>query len=504
MLVYLKCAFILCLSLGFKFSYSSEWYNGNADVTVISGNIGNIPKDGMIRDVHTSLESALGLTVTEARWIKWQSPCLESPTVEFSISFLAYLKSDLSVSACLPNKTFQHRESLNVTYEFASVTLQNFDNTSVLEKQCQAKGFGMIYIIYNEEGCEFSELEYEGTELSRARRYNIYKSGSVLRSFYCSDFSVTYHQGNCNLKNGQGWVRLSWNQPGQLEVVSFTGQPFYTPLERNGAARRELQISELLLPWGCSTITGTRAGGPPITHLYGDQTWMKLPAWLRKCLKILNGLAILTTFSGVLTYSVFRDLRNPHGKNVLSLLSAVLASLLFTSGFIPLKTDNEKVCIFIGLLRYYVVLVPNYWWMAVTIFLARSLGRRGIHQRQTSSGNRFFLLLSLLGWGVPFLFTMLALFLQTVNVRVFATADSQCWIDRGWPSYLLTAEMLAPFVVECTLFVLVLHRLRQSRKELKDLSTDEVNVRKYEKKLIVKVMLRKEHIRSAPLVFQPL
>ncbi|XP_030832336.1 uncharacterized protein LOC105441436 [Strongylocentrotus purpuratus] len=264
------------------------------------------------------------------------------------------------------------------------------------------------------------------------------------------------------------WLALEWEQEegGNCSIKRTIVTGFPPPFVFIANDDFEDLVRTLSFILYCPTVRI----GPPIILLDGDQTWDKIPEWLKMCLRVLNGLSSAALLCCLLTFVMFKELRNTHGKNVLSLVVAGLLSLCYTSGYIPLGTDNPQLCVFLAPLIYYFVLVPNYWWTAVAIFLAWTLGRKGIHRVDEDSESRFFLLLSLFGWCVPLLFSLLAVFLHIGGIKIY-DIDEYCWIVDGWPNYLLAIQTAVPFLVDCFLFVLVLYRLRATRQELASLDS---------------------------------
>ncbi|XP_072167307.1 G-protein coupled receptor Mth2-like [Diadema setosum] len=210
-------------------------------------------------------------------------------------------------------------------------------------------------------------------------------------------------------------------------------------------------------------LSNELTGGTPTLLLPGDLTWSLLPVQLQLFLRILNGVSLVASIFCIVTYLLFPELRNTHGKNVLSLVFTVAVNQVVAAGYIPLQTSNVPLCIFIATMLYYVVITPNYWWTSVAIYLAWYLGRSGIHRMDEGIGERFFIILSLFGWGVPLILSMLSLIMHVSGLPVYNTAEF-CWINQGWPAIMISVQTFTPFAVDCCLFVLVVYRLSKARK----------------------------------------
>ena len=335
--------------------------------------------------------------------------------------------------------------------------MQNFDNISVIEEQCSHKNMTVVHIEYLETNCEFPSLYCEQLKqhLPRAQRFELYEGGSSLQSFYCVD--------DCYLLNTHTWVALNWSEPCELQLKNSSDPTNLSYDNNHFKIQHYSKVENISLHWTCPILVQDTL--PPIILLIGDSSWELVPDWLKVVLRVTNGIALASLVVCLVTFAVFRELRNAYGQIALSLVIALMASLVFRSGYFTLEFENVDVCVFIGTLLYYLVVVPGYWWTAIAIFLAWTLGRRGIH-RVENSGTKLFLLLSLFGWGVPFILTILMLVIHVSGVQVFDIHE-HCWISSGWPVYAVTIETLVPFILDCILFCLVIFRLRKTRHELK-------------------------------------
>ena len=409
------------------------------------------------------------------------------PTVSsnLTLSFHGYTDNLKEIPACL-TYDYMSSESSAFSYLFTSLSIQSFYNISEIAKECYARNKTISYIEYFEINCQFSSLDCEPRDLLPAVQYNLYGQGSILRNFYCTDIlsdCLVIWGGN------HGWFVLNWKSQCELDFVSV-GDPIPTDesLEKYFSKLLDKsQIDDLFQEWNCIDLS-VGGGGPPILTLEGDPTWELLPEWLQVCLRVLNGIAFASLLICLVTFAVFRELRNAYGRNALSLVVAIMASLFYSSGYIPLDTDDPQLCVFVGTLLYYFAVLPSYWWTAVAIFLAWTLGRRGIHRMESSSGTGFFLLLSLFGWGVPLILTVLMLILHVSGVQVFNITD-HCWISSGWPVLVVTVETLVPFIVDCVLFCLVVFRLRQTRREMKTLNKTKSSNSANDRQLTIKVQI---------------
>ena len=466
----LQCHFSLSIIIGILVSsgntYGAQQFDGiievqssgvpfNQDNGSYSFNLTDLA-----RSVQRYLEDTLELNITSLDMgedrNKVETNSSDSNTVIWE--FQGYLDDVESIPACLAQISLSPDVAAESIFEIISVRLKNFPNKSTLQEYCSMGDKNIVSIIDREVACTLPWIHCNGLPgLERVFEYNIYETGSVLYSFYCN---------GAQTEDCPNWLELESRSECELMLSGIWQPPIvnYSTIGRDN----EFGVSDLILPFPLFCGDPPTAGGPPIISLYGDQSWDLLPSWLQTCLKVLNGITLAVFLFSLLTFGLFAELRNAHGKNAMSLVVAVMISLFYTSGYIPLQSDNTGVCVFIGTLLYYFVLVPNYWWTSVSIFLAWTLGRAGIH-RMDSSGSRLFVLLSLFGWGMPLVFTLLVLILHISGITVFLTTK-RCWINQGWPDWLLVFQTLTLLCVDCISFGLVVYRLRETREAVKAFS----------------------------------
>ncbi|XP_030832268.1 uncharacterized protein LOC115920535 [Strongylocentrotus purpuratus] len=448
------------------FASSVQMFTGIAEVMTEESN--HSVTDNFVQNIGTSLESVLSGDVDNVRL--WQKGMADyGYDGQVTISFTGYFDEFETVPVCLGNNTFYYGDQTsNLSYSIISVSMQNFRKD--FDKQCTDNNNYIAYVEYFAEDCQYKMLECESNHaLHQLFRFDLFGRGSILYSFYCIYADANNRMDN-SCPSSSDWLALEWEQEedGNCSIKRTIVTDFLPPFAfiANDDFDDPVRIDTLSFILYCPTVFF----GPPIILLYGDQTWDKIPEWLQMCLRVLNGVSLAALLCCLLTFVMFKELRNTHGKNVLSLVVAGLLSLFYTSGYIPLETDNPQLCVFLATLIYYFVLVPNYWWTAVAIFLAWTLGRKGIHRVDEDSESRLFLLLSLFGWCVPLLFSLLAVFLHIGGIKIY-DIDEYCWIVDGWPNYLLAVQTAVPFLVDCFLFVLVLYRLRATRQELASLNS---------------------------------
>ncbi|XP_001180614.3 uncharacterized protein LOC752929 [Strongylocentrotus purpuratus] len=468
----------LVIFLAVRLTASDQTFNGIAELVIESSNFSL--SDDFFLNLETSLESMVSGDVDNV--VVPQNRSTEADRIMISFRGLF----DDFEPVCLRNNTFYYENGVaNLSYSIASVSMQNFPND--FEKECTDNEKNVAYVGYFEEDCQFRTLDCEvNLDLKRLYRYEIHDSWSVLYSFFCISVNPDEESETGLCTDAGDWLRLRWEQ--QNDSICTIDEDIFGAFKPELLFIDDTGIEEIApvytLPYSLNCLTTIAA--PPIIPLRGDQTWDKLPDWLKVCLQILNGVSLAALLFCLFTFVMFKELRNTYGKNVMSLVVAGLLSLCYTSGYIPLETDNPQLCVFIATLIYYFVLVPNYWWTAVAIFLAWTLGRKGIHRMDDVSGSRFFLLLSLFGWGLPLIFSLLAVFLHIGGIKIY-DIDEYCWIIDGWPTYLITTQSFIPFLVDCVLFVLVVYRLRATRLDVASMDSGGNNRRRNERQLTIKM-----------------
>ena len=440
---------------------SNQWFNGMAHVLVK-------PQDlsitgGLLSEIEDCLQHLIYMNISN-------SVILSSVSTwdNYLLSFGGTIQDVNNIPICLQNDTYQSEFGDNITYEIQSISLQTYNNESMLENHCKDRNMSVAYIEYIEANCvTFMDSSCADNITNSAYRYDIYQGGTTLHTFYCINADDMSDE-TCPMTTGGNWFYLWWDSMCSLFGI-YISQPQLTPLaDSHLEERTTIQIDNLAPSWSCFDDYIIFMV-PAIIH-EGDLTFESLPTWLVTCLKVLSGLSIAADLFCFITYAIFSELRNAHGKNVLSLLTAVMISGVLSAGYIPLESTNPQLCVFLAGLLYYFVLAPNFWWMSVAIFLAWTFGRRGIHLMDRSSGHRIFLLLSLLGWCLPLIFTLISLFLHIGGLGVFG---EYCWVRPGWPTYLMALETFIPLLVDCCLFVLVTSRLRTARRELESFNKEQ-------------------------------
>ena len=445
---------------------SDQWFNGMAHVLVK-------PRDssmtgGLLSEIEDCLQRLIYMNITN-------SVILSSVNTRdnYLLSFGGTIQDVNDIPICLQNDTYQSEFGDNVTYEIHSISLQTYNNASMLGKQCKDRNMSVAYIEYIEANCvTFMDSSCADNITNSAYRYDIYQGGTTLHTFYCINADDMSDE-TCPMTTDGNWFYLRWDPTCSLFVIDITRPQLTSLTDSRLAEVTSIQINNLTPSWSCSDnfqydYEIVLIIVPVVIH-EGDLTFDSLPTWLVTCLKVLNGLSLAAALFCFVTYAIFSELRNAHGKNVLSLLTAVMISGVLSAGYIPLESANPQLCVFLAGLLYYFVLVPNFWWMSVAIFLAWTFGRRGIHLMDRSSGHRIFLLLSLLGWCLPLIFTLISLFLHIGGLDVFS---EYCWVRPGWPTYLMALETFIPLLVDCVLFVLVVSRLRTARRELESFNKE--------------------------------
>ena len=439
-----------------------------------------------LQEIQNSIENAILLSVSDIQVILIKTSDKLAESSNLTLSFHGYTDNLKEIPACL-TYDYMSSESSAFSYLYKSLLIQSFYNISAIAEECYARNKTIAYIEYFETNCLFPSLDCEPRDLLPAVQYNLYGQGSILRSFYCTDIP-----SDCIVEweeNHDCFV-FNWKPRCELDYVSVsdpTDQSLDMLEKYFGRLLDKSQIDDLFQEWSCIDIFVSGVG-PPILTLQGDPTWVLLPEWFQVCLRVLNGIAFASLLICLVTFAVFRELRNAYGRNALSLVVAIMASLFYSSGYIPLETDDPQLCVFIGTLLYYFAVLPSYWWTAVAVFLAWTLGRRGIHRMESSSGTGFFLLLSLFGWGVPLILTVFMLIIHVSGVQVFNITD-HCWISSGWPVLVVTVETLVPFIVDCVLFCLVVFRVRQTRREMKTLNKTKSFNSANDRQLTIKVQI---------------
>ncbi|XP_041465564.1 uncharacterized protein LOC121416154 [Lytechinus variegatus] len=469
---------LIFLLMAVNFSETVKTFSGITELILPQSSNLNITKD-FVDHLDASLENILSGVVDDVI----VSPIHSTEANPMMVSFLAHFEDFEIIPACLSRGVFYYTSGMSsFSYTIRNVSLQNFRNN--FHHECFDNKYNVAYFEYVEEDCKFETLACElDFDINRISRYEINKGGSVLYNFYC--ISVDYADGDCVVVDE--WLKLEWDHRNYSNClinqnVIISSRPdfeFIDDIELQETSR--IDIFPILL--SCLDLSIS----PPIIPISGDQTWDKLPNWLKVCLRILNGISLCTLLFCLLTFAMFKELRNAHSKNVLCLVVATLLSLFYTSGYIPLQTDNPGLCVLIATLIYFFVLVPNYWWTAVAIFLAWTLGRKGIHRMEEISGTRFFTLLSLFGWGLPLIFSLIPIFLFMRGIKVY-DIDEYCWITNGWPILVLTAQSFIPFLIDCILFGLVIYRLRETRHNLASMDSTGKNRRIADRQLTIKMM----------------
>ena len=147
-------------------------------------------------------------------------------------------------------------------------------------------------------------------------------------------------------------------------------------------------------------------------------------------------ISIIGSIALVLTYSLFKELRNLPGKVVMSLSIAFLLSDVFitcSTGFIVV--ESKGLCDFISISLHYLALCQFLWTNIVGIEYIRTFRlaikvQMGLLEKQKLY---LFVVYSMLGWGIPGVIVLVAVIINytALDGAIYYGAEF-CWISRSY------------------------------------------------------------------------
>ncbi|XP_050546749.1 uncharacterized protein LOC126908587 isoform X2 [Daktulosphaira vitifoliae] len=151
-------------------------------------------------------------------------------------------------------------------------------------------------------------------------------------------------------------------------------------------------------------------------------------------------LSLICCFATFLVYSLIRELRNLHGKNLMCYVGSLSLSYinLFIASTDPFKKP-QHICIVIALTFQFSFLASFFWLNVMCLDLWRTFRLIRIHTKERDS--RQFIFYSIYAWGCPIIILIVTLSIELSSNIVKATLRPQfgrkgCWF------YSKTAELL--------------------------------------------------------------
>jgi hypothetical protein len=143
-----------------------------------------------------------------------------------------------------------------------------------------------------------------------------------------------------------------------------------------------------------------------------------------------SGTLLLACIALLITYALFKELRNLPGMCIMSYSTAVaMSQLFFLVG--PGLTSNNAVCTAMGFCLHFFILSQFTWSTVLATDLCRTFVlMQRLHTLQRNSELHSFLLYSLYAWGTPLIICVIAVILdQHSTVDIDYAGDRICWLQ---------------------------------------------------------------------------
>ena len=166
-------------------------------------------------------------------------------------------------------------------------------------------------------------------------------------------------------------------------------------------------------------------------------------------------ISIIGSIALVLTYSLFKELRNLPGKVVMSLSIGYLVydvCIMFSAGII--LVDSKGLCGFIGIFLHYLALCQFLWGNIVGIEYIRTFHlaikvQMGLSEKQKLY---FFVVYSILGWGIPGVIVLVTVIINYTASDGAIYGGSSCWFNN-YVAFILT--LFIPLFISSVLNVVI-------------------------------------------------
>ena len=177
--------------------------------------------------------------------------------------------------------------------------------------------------------------------------------------------------------------------------------------------------------------------------------------------------------SVLLTYSLFKELRTLPGQILMNLVSTILATSLFILIGIPVAVlvENDKLCEATAIFLHWLML-SQFSWMSIMSFEQVHTFYRASRLypvEDVSSKNKIFPLYLLIGWGTPFVITLVTVIVNYSSDVIQYGRDGFCWVSHLPSFYAVFVAPVALSIVvnNTTLIVTLIMFFKASRKQAK-------------------------------------
>ena len=162
-------------------------------------------------------------------------------------------------------------------------------------------------------------------------------------------------------------------------------------------------------------------------------------------------LSIAGCVSVLLTYSLFKELRTLPGQILMNLVSTILATSLFILIGIPVAVlvEKDELCEATAIFLHWLILSQFSWMSIMSFELLRTFYRasRLYPVEDKSTKNKIFLLYLLIGWGTPFLITLITVIVNYSSDVIQYGRDGFCWIGHVPSFYVVFVTPVALSIV---------------------------------------------------------
>ncbi|XP_030831608.1 adhesion G-protein coupled receptor G2 [Strongylocentrotus purpuratus] len=181
---------------------------------------------------------------------------------------------------------------------------------------------------------------------------------------------------------------------------------------------------------------------------------------------ILVGLSSICLLATLLTYCIFKPLRNLQGLSIMSFVSALLVAQVMLQFIAPNMISLPTVCTIAATITHYFLLAVFTWTNILAWDLVRHFASSSFLPKRHGETRRLIAYL-IIGWCLPLVIVVPCLIVQVQNPSMFryGKIGTSCWIYQARAIVLVFLVPVAvSFLVSIVLFSLTAYGVHKSKR----------------------------------------